>query len=248
MSHLCTGDYVRPNSPLLGLPRNSIWRVRPNSSAFDLRIEPVIDTSAQTISPLKWKPNRYSASDFDKVVLFRGRWVDAREAVSLRGPASFRDDVLTGRMSSVFPSPQNLPKTLFSSADAVATAFTAMEQASNATAAIDNLLEAARKLEAERKQALREAQAAKAKADKEAAARAKVEEARKALAAKLHADQELAVATRHLIVEVGRLLNGGSEQLASSDITKHADQLDALAKSYGYKIVRTGAKSVVAKA
>lgn len=131
--------------------------------------------------------------------------------------------------------------------DAVATATIAAEQAASATAAIGSLLEDARKLEAERQEELRIAKAAKAKADKEAAARAKVEEARRALAAKLHADRCLAEATLELIAEVSRLNNGGSEQVADASIAQHIDQLHPLAKSYGYRIVKPSMLAQVVK-
>jgi len=140
-----------------------------------------------------------------------------------------------------------LPKPLFSSADAVTTATVAAEQASDAAAAIDRLLEAARKLEAERQQELREAKAAKAKADKEAAARAKVEEARKALSAKLHADRCLGEATLALIAEVSRLNNGGPERPADASIAAHCDQLQPLARSYGYRIAKPSMIALVVK-
>lgn len=91
------------------------------------------------------------------------------------------------------------------------------------------------------------AQAAKAKADKEAAARAKVEEARKALAAKLYADRCLAEAGLELIAEVSRLNNGGSEQVADASIAQHIDQLQPLAKSYGYRIVKPSMLAQVVK-
>lgn len=131
--------------------------------------------------------------------------------------------------------------------DFVATATSAAEQAASATAAIGSLLEDARKLEAERQEELRIAKAAKAKADKEAAARAKMEEARKALAAKLHADRCLAEATLELIAEVSRLNNGGSEQVADASIAQHIDQLQPLAKSYGYRIAKPSMLAQVVK-
>ncbi len=131
--------------------------------------------------------------------------------------------------------------------DAVATATVAAEQAASATAAIEGLLEAAQKLEAERQEELRIAKAEKAKADKEAAARAKVEEARKALAAKLHADRCLGEATLELIAEVSRLNNGGAERPADTSIATHCAQLQPLARSYGYRIVKPSMIALVVK-
>ena len=145
------------------------------------------------------------------------------------------------------PIPAPEPAQRLTHADDVDRATLAAEQAASATAAIDSLLEAARKLEAERKAELRAAKAAKAKADKEAAARAKVEEARKALAAKLHADRCLAEATLELIAEVSRLNNGGSEQVADASIAAHCDQLQPLAKSYGYRIAKPSMLAQVVK-
>ena len=112
----------------------------------------------------------------------------------------------------------------------------AVEQAASATAAMARLLEE-----------LRIAKAAKAKADKEAAARAKREEARRALAAKLYADRCLGEATLELIAEVSRLNNGGSEQVAAASIAQHIDQLQPLAKSYGYRIAKPSMLAQVVK-
>ena len=123
----------------------------------------------------------------------------------------------------------------------------AAEQAASATAAMARLLEDTQQVEAERHEELRIAKAAKAKADKDAAARAKREEARKALAAKLHADRCLGEATLELIAEVSRLNNGGSEKVADSSIAQHIDQLQPLAKSYGYRIVKPSMLAQVVK-
>lgn len=252
------GDFVRPNNPSLGLPRGSVWRV--DCTAGGLKLEP--ENNGAQGARLDALGCRYPEYNFDKVVLCRGQWVDVRDADFLRRPSSFYDDVLTGRMSSAapspqnlpkplfsssFPSPQNLPKSLFSSADAVTTATVAAEQASDAVAAIDNLRESVRKLEAQRQQELREAKAAKAKADKEAAAKAKVREARQALAAKLHADRCLGEATLALIAEVARLNNGGAERPADSSIAAHCGQLQPLARSYGYRIAKPSMIALVVK-
>lgn len=173
-----------------------------------------------------------------------------RDEELLLGPTwFFGDDVPTDRIYSKSgdclteePMPLKLRQH-----DAVATATIAAEQAASTTAAIGSLLEDARQLEAERQEELRIAKAAKAKADKEAAARAKMEEARKALAAKLHADRCLAEATLELIAEVSRLNNGGSEQVADASIAQHIDQLQALAKSYGYRIAKPSMLAQVVK-
>lgn len=238
------GDFVRPNNPSTGLPRGSVWRVACTTDA--LKLEPENNGARSACHLVRGR--RFTPHNFDKVVLCRGQWVDVREADLLRVPSSFYDEVLTSRMSSSFPSPQNLPKPLFSSADAVTTATAAAEQASNAVAAIDKLRESVRKLEVQSQQELREAKAAKAKSDKEAAARAKVAEARKALSAKLHADRCLGEATLALIAEVARLNNGGAERPADSSIAAHCDQLQPLARSYGYRIAKPSMIALVVKA
>ena len=240
------GDFVRPNNSGFGLPRGSVWRVVCTLGGLELDAE---NDEARRYR-LKAVGYRFHSSNFDKVVLCRGQWVDAREAVCLHGPYSFYDAALPGRMASSCPSPQNLPKVKPEAAweiDSVAFAAAAAEQASNAAAAIDRLLEDARKLEAERQQELRAAKAAKAKADKEAAARAKAEEARKALAAKLHADRCLGEATLALIAEVSRLNNGGPERPADTSIATHCDQLQPLARSYGYRIAKPSMIALVVK-
>ena len=233
------GDFVRPNNPGAGLPRGSVWRVVCAAGALKLEAE---NDEARRYQH-KAAGRRFHNSNFDKVVLCLGQWVDVADLGGLpRYPASFSDDVLTGRMAGSCASPQNMPKP-----DAVTVAARAAEQATNAADAIDSMLEAARKLEAERKAELRAARAAKAKADKEAAARAKVEEERKALAATLHADRCLGEATLELIAEVSRLNNGGEERTADASIAAHCDQLQPLARSYGYRIAKPSMIALVVK-
>ena len=221
------GDFVRPNNPNAGLPRGSVWRVICADGALKMEAE---NEEARRYR-LKVGGHRFHNSNFDKVVLYRGQWVDALE---------FYDDEVTGLTFG--PMGFGEPKP-----DAVTVAARAAEQASHAAAEFDRLLEAARKLEAERKEELRATRAAKAKADKEAAARAKVEEARKELAAKLHADRCLGEATLALIAEVSRLNNGGAELQAHSSIAAHCDQLQHLARSYGYRIVKPSMIALVVK-
>lgn len=241
------GDFVRPNNTSVGLPRGSVWRVI--CADGPLKLEPE-NNLARHVHRSVTVGCRFPAQDFDKVVLCSGQWVDVRDAELRFGYASvFDDDVFTGRISS---KPVNWtpiqPKPLkMRPSDAVATATIAAEQATNTAAAVASMLEAARKLEAERQEELRIAKAAKAKADKEAAARAKVEEARKALAAKLHADRCLAEATLELIAEVSRMNNGGEERVAHAAIAAHAGQLQELAKSYGYRIVKPSMLAQVVK-
>lgn len=242
------GDFVRPNSRRPTLPQGSVWRVICSVGALKLEPENV---AAKSVERSAFDGLRFAARYFDKVVRLNGQWVDVRDAeLRFGSTSSFEDDVLTGLTSSKPVHWTTIqPNTVLTEArpDAVATATIAAEQAANATAAIGSLLEDARKLEAERQEELRIAKAAKAKADKEAAARAKAEEARKALAAKLHADRCLAEATLELIAEVSRLNNGGSEQVADASIAQHIDQLQALAKSYGYRIAKPSMLAQVVK-
>ena len=231
------GDFVRPNNNL-SLPTGSVWRVICSAGALKLEPENAV---AKRVERRAFDGFRFAAECFDKVVLCRGQWVSVRDTELPFDPTLYvGDDGLTA-----VPAPE--PAQRVTHADDVDRATIAAEQAASATAAINSLLEAARKLEAERKAELREAKAAKAKADNEAAARAKREEARQALAAKLYADRCLAEATLELIAEVSRLNNGGSEQVADASIAPHIDQLQPLAKSYGYRIVKPSMLAQVVK-
>ena len=230
------GDFVRPNNNR-SLPQGSVWRVICADGA--LKLEPENDVAKR--AERNAVGFRFAAQYFDKVVRCRGQWVSVRDAESRFGPTSFfEDDVLTA-----VPAPE--PAQRLTHADDVARAAAAAERAASTTAAIGTMLESARKQERQRQEELRIAKAAKAKADKEAAARAKREEAREALAAKLHADRCLAEATLELIAEVSRLNNGGSEQVADASIAQHIDQLQPLAKSYGYRIAKPSMLAQVVK-
>ena len=76
---------------------------------------------------------------------------------------------------------------------------------------------------------------------------AKAEEAKRQLSARLHSDRCLGEATLELIAEVSRLNNGGSEQVTDASIAQHIDQLQPLAKSYGYRIVKPSMLAQVVK-
>ena len=246
------GDYVRPNIPpnipSVGLPRASVWRVV--CSAGALKLEPANET-ARCVNPRATIGCRFPPQYFDKVIGCRGQWVAVNEVDLLRDTAdSFWacDMDVSGRISSYgsrhSPNFQNLPKT---QTNAVANAEAHLNSAADCTVAVEGLLEAARKLEAERKAELQAAKVAKAKADKEAAAKAKAEEVKRQLSVRLHADRCLGEATLALIGEVTRLNNGGSEQVAHSSIAAHVGQLQPLAKSYGYRIVKPSMLAQVVK-
>lgn len=226
------GDVVRPNNPSVGLPNGSVWRVV--SAAGGLKLEPE-NGVAQYVARDATAGRRFPERDFDKVVLCRGQWVAAKDACFLR---------VSDGIDPFATCLQNLPKTQTS---AVATAEAHLHSAANAAVAAEGLLEAARKLEAERKVELQAAKVAKAKADKEAAAKAKVEEGKRQLSARLHADHCLGEATLALIAEVSRLNNGGSEHVAHSSIADHVNQLQPLAKSYGYRIAKPSLLAQVVK-
>ena len=234
------GDFVRPKTSdyRRSLPQGSVWRVI--CSAGALKLEPE-NAAAHRVERSVFDGFRFAAQYFDKVVLCRGQWVSVRDTELPFGSTEFfEDDVLTA-----VPAPE--PAQRLTHADDVDRASFAAGQAASATAAMHRLLEDARKQERQRQEELREAKAAKAKADKEAAARVKAEEARRALAAKLYADRCLGEATLELIAEVSRLNNGGSEQVADASIAQHIDQLQPLAKSYGYRIAKPSMLAQVVK-
>lgn len=222
------GDFVRPNNPNAGLPTDSVWRV-----VFVTGDKLELTPKNATASYIATVGRRFTAAHFDKVVWWRGKWAAVND--SLSEPSGI-DPFATCL--------KNLPKAQTS---AVANAETNLTDATSAAAAIEGMLEAARKLEAKRKAEVHAAKLAKAKADKAAAARAKAEEAKRQLAARLHADRYLGEATLALIAEVSRLNNGGADQVASSSIAAHIDQLQALAKSYGYRIAKPSMLAVVVK-
>lgn len=254
MSRLYPGDYVRPNSPSLGLPRNSIWLVRPSPSFAAIRIEPVAGTSSEAISSAAWRGRNFSESSFDKVVRVRGSWVDVKDADALMSdPAPFfnpdallRDILEAPLRASMTTAVANGAGTL-SCTQAVDPVQAALSIADNAVVSAEQKLADAKEQARKQRALAVEKARAKAKSDKEAAVKAEAEEAKRQLAARLHADRCLAEATLALIAEVSRLNNGGSEQIASHSVAVHADQLQALAKSYGYRIAKPSMLAQVVK-
>jgi hypothetical protein len=234
------GDYVRPNNPSLGLPLGSVWFVACSAGALKLEAENGIASRAGREATCGC---RFPALHFDKVELCNGQWVAVNEVDSLRD-AFYPPWAVARSVSGRSQNFQNLPK---AQTNAVANAEDDLAKAVSATAAINGLLEITRKLEAERKAELQAAKLAKAKADKEAAAKAKAEEAKRQLSARLHADRCLGEATLALIGEVSRLNNGGAEQMAPHSIAAHVDQLQPLAKSYGYRIAKPSLLAQVVK-
>lgn len=241
------GDYVRPSNHNAGLPCGSVWYVV--SSAEGLKLEPE-NVIAHDVPRKVIYGCRFPERDFDKVVRCRGQWVNAK---TVKYTPSFDPDFL---MRDVLASPLLASMTTAVANGAGTVACTqAINPVQAALSIADNAVVSAEQKLADAKEQARKQRAlaaekarAKAKADKEAVQYEVEQEQKAAFRRRLDDDQALACATFGLIYEVRRLLNGGSEQLAHKSVTQHADQLDALAKSYGYKIIRTGAKSVVAKA
>ena len=233
------GDFVRPSNSFFGLPLDSVWRVVSAEGA--LKLEPENDAARNASGG--WIGHRYPHYNFDKVVRFRGEWVLPMLIPDVDDPSPECEYPLTAGLPSARLRERqrpvkDIPQPVLTSADAVTTATDAAEQATRQAEVLAELLESSRKRERQRLEELREAKAAKAKADKVAAARAKADEARRALSAKLHADRCLGEATLDLIAEVSRLNNGGPEKTAAASIAAHVEQLQPLARSYGYRIAK----------
>lgn len=243
MSRFIPGDYVRPegfNSFLKGLGEGAVFRVRWTDGTH-MELQPENEKAKRH----NLRGVRLHASDFVKVVRCRGQWVDARESIFLHDSASFFDDadVMTERMAVSCASPQSMPEPDHSGAVG-----TSVEHADKlverAAATLYAAKENARKAREEARAA------AKAEAKRKAAAEAakKAREEREAVAIRLHKDRDLAAATAALIAELSRLHNGGAEQDAPAIVAMHAEQLQPLAKSYGYKIAKPGVIAIVVKA
>ena len=240
------GDFVRPINSKPGLRLDSVWYVVCTEGA--LKLEP-FNASAKGFHAVAWRGLRFSPCNFEKVIPVRDGW--SAEPVETDWMASndaavreFLSQPIAERSPRYSPSFQNLPKTQTST---VASAEAYLTAATNAAKEFQGLLRDARDLEAARKADLREAKLAQAKAEKEAAAKAKVAEAKRQLAARLHADRCLADATLELIGEVSRLNSGGPEREAPPGIAMHVAQLQPLAKSYGYRIVKPSMVALVVK-
>ena len=190
-----------------------------------------------------------------------GEWVDELPFIEA-------DEVLTERMSISSPSLSGQPTTLFTNsgavtaanqanepacprreAKAVAKAREAVKQAADCADRLGDELAKARAAEYQRKAELLCAQleAQRKEELRKAEAQARADAQRRALRARLHADRCLGEATLELIAEVSRLHNGGPEAAAHASIADHADQLQPLARSYGYRIVKPSMVALVVK-
>lgn len=237
MSRFIPGDYVRPMYGCLGLPYGSVWVVR------------VCGPGKVELGPVDTGPTHHPASyvlgrtfddrKFEKVILCGGRWqgVAPRYKTLKHDPGLLtflaEDDPTTVRVSRSFQS---------------------IHKASDGVESADKLVELAAAALVDAKQLAREARE-KAKADAKAEAKRKAAAdasqkalvERQAISARLHKDRELALATVSLIAEIARLHNGGPEQDAAPYIAMHVEQLQPLAKSYGYKIAKPGVIAIVVK-
>lgn len=253
------GDYVRPDgtaSFFKGMNPDAVFRVQWVDYQDQLELQPENEKAER----YNLRGVRLPASDFVKVVLVRGRWRDvkslsstemrllAQEAVyvdttKLEDLFPGRVAVLTGRMSASAPAIPNIPKPGHGGAvgTSVEDADKIVERAEETLKLARENAKAKRKQEAEA-QRQRAAAAKKAEAVREALARQAAVEAR------LDAEVSLARATIDLLHELRRKHQGGEDQPAHPAIAKHADQLDPLARTYGYKIAKAGTVTVVTKA
>ena len=240
------GDFVRAINPKLGLPPGSVWVADGEGWAgvIGISLEP-FNRSAKAAPATYWLGKRFSPDNFEKVIPTGDGW----QAAPVETDWVTANDEAVRNFLEKSTIMQELADQPTSSAPAtvVDVANSQLASAANAVKDYQHLLQNARDLESARRQALRRAKAAQAKADKEAAAKAKVVEAKRQLAARLHADRCLADATLELIGEVSRLNNGGPEKEAPAGVAMHATQLQPLAKSYGYRIVKPSIAAIVVK-
>ena len=228
------GDLVRPNKINLALPLWSLWRVI--DTIGGLKLYPYSSDAAAVkhlVAGLRFKPEDFTRQTRNAV----GEWVDAeREGV----PAAAASNVANQADEPDEPSHET---------KAVAKAREAAEQAAVNADRLGGWLAKARAVENQRKAELRAArlEAQHKKELRKAEAEARAYEKSHALRVRLHADRLLALATLDLIGEVAWLNNGGAERPAPEGIAAHCDQLQPLARSYGYRIVKPSMVALVVK-
>lgn len=276
MSNFLRGDYVRPIYASPRLARNSVWVVRATDGfqGGSITLDPVDGNVSANIAPSAYRSKYWRAAMFEKVVRYQGEWVPVRhlppDALRISGTTTVRisgklpafaelpglsdhdailREILEAPMvAAITTAVANGAGTVRSTVpvDPVTAAVSiADSRVAFAAEALDQAKEQARK---QRELAAQKAKE-KAKAEREAKAQAEIKAKRDALLVKLQADERLADATKALILEVQSLVKYATpERIAPQEVFQHADQLDALAKSYGYKIVRAGSKCIVAKA
>lgn len=225
MSRFIPGDYVRPINHNPGLPRDSVWVVRRyyNEAIGTVELYSIGPAGLGSYPPSYVLGRVFAGSDFEKVDMVGGLWKTDNPPPAMVAPMELGDEQLIAM------------------ADPVKSADKLVEQAA---ATLNAAKENARKTSEEARAAAK----AEAKRKAEAAAAKKAYEERQAISARLHKDRDLAAATVDLIAELSRLHNGGSERDAAASIALHVDQLQPLAKSYGYKIAKPGVIAIVVKA
>ena len=115
----------------------------------------------------------------------------------------------------------------------------------NPGATVDDVVALAEQHLAEAKQIQKEERKRQAEAKKQGERLLAEQRARQALADRIAADKELACATINLLHEIDRRFQGGEERTADAYISRNIDQLQPLARSYGYKIVKPGTNLAV---
>ena len=230
------GDKVRPNNISLGLPRATVWTVL--GTADGLKLHPA-NTQA-VFAKTRVKGLRFKPDDFE--IVLDDPFVDkAREETKQAFDRAVRPPEA--------PDVADQADEPCRESKAVAKAREAVEQADACAALLADELAKARAAEHQRKAELRCAQleARRKEELRKAKAQARADAQRRALQARLHADRCLGEATLELIAEVSRLHNGGPEAAAHVSIANHADQLQPLARSYGYRIVKPSMVALVVK-
>lgn len=205
MSRFIPGDYVRPSSPYLGLPRDSVWVIKRyhNKDTGTVELHSIGSTGRDGYPPSHVIGRVFADCNFEKVIMVDGLWKTANPQPAVVAPVELGDELGDEQLIAM--------------ADPVKSADKLVEQAA---ATLDAAKRNARK----------------------------AREEREAISIRLHKDRGLAVATVALIAELSRLHNGGAEQTAASSIAEHAEQLQPIAKSYGYKIAKPGVIAIVVKA
>ena len=231
---IACGDKVRPNNINLGLPLWSVWRVIGTIGGLKLCPHSADTKAVKLVAGLRFKPEYFTRQTRNAA----GEWVDADEP-----------SVLPAAPASNVANQADEPDEPHRESKAVTKAREAVEQAADCADRLGDELAKARAVEYQRKAELRAARLeAKRKEElRKAEAEARAYEKSHALRVRLHADRCLGEATLELIAEVSRLHNGGSEAAAHASIANHADQLQPLARSYGYRIVKPSMVALVVK-
>lgn len=250
MRRFVPGDYVQPAKSRT-LPRNSVWIVRgyPSFDQHQVELGLVCAGGPRSFLPEDVESGVFDDREFVKVAASHGTLVD-------HGTVTGRINVNVGTTvtSSLGNELNDIRERAYKECVQYALSKGGLASDADPVALADNVVsDAEAKLEAAKKLARKVREAAKVKAKAEAEAKRKAEaekkaaEERQAISDRLRQDRYLAEATVALIAELTRLHNGGAEQVAPSSIAKHAEQLQTLAKSYGYKIAKTGALAIVVK-